>query len=46
MCVIIESYMPLDFYIEMYGAKSHALILTHEFFIHKFKAQLMTRIFV
>ena len=29
MCVIIESYMPLDFYIEMYGAKSHALILNN-----------------
>jgi hypothetical protein len=27
MCLIVESYLPPDFYVEMYGAKSHALIL-------------------
>lgn len=27
MCLIIESYLPPDFYVEMYGATTHATIL-------------------
>ena len=31
MCVIIESYLPPDFYVDMYGAKTHATILVRIF---------------
>jgi len=27
MCLIVESYLPPDFYVEMYGATTHATIL-------------------
>jgi hypothetical protein len=27
MCLVIESYLPPDFYVEMYGASTHAAIL-------------------
>lgn len=27
LCIVIESYLPPDFYVEMYGATSHATIL-------------------
>jgi len=30
-CLIVESYLPPDFYIEMYGAKSYATILKRIF---------------
>jgi hypothetical protein len=30
-CLIVESYLPPDFYVEMYGAKSYATILKRIF---------------
>lgn len=31
MCLIIESYLPPDFYVDMYGAQTHATILVRIF---------------
>ena len=31
MCLIIESYLPPDFYVDMYGAKTYATILIRIF---------------
>ena len=31
MCLLVESYLPPDFYVEMYGAKTHATILNKIF---------------
>jgi hypothetical protein len=31
MCLMVESYLPPDFYVEMYGAKTHATILVKIF---------------
>jgi hypothetical protein len=30
-CIIVESYLPPDYYVEMYGAKTHATILIRIF---------------
>jgi len=30
-CLIVEAYLPPDFYVEMYGATSHATILIRIF---------------
>lgn len=46
-CLIVESYLPPDFYIEMYGAKSYATILKRIFeqynilpqVLHKFEKE-------
>jgi Rab-GTPase-TBC domain len=32
LCIIVESYLPLDFYVEMYGATIHAKIFQKIFF--------------
>lgn len=31
MCIVVESYLPPDFYVEMYGATTAATIMKHIF---------------
>jgi len=41
MCLLVESYLPLAFYVEMYGAKTHATILKHIFVQYNFLPELL-----
>ena len=43
MCLLVESYLPPDFYVEMYGAKTHATILVKIFKQYDILPQMMQK---
>lgn len=42
MCLVIESYLPPDFYVEMYGATTHAKILLKIFRQYSIMPELLS----
>jgi len=43
MCLMVESYLPPDFYVEMYGAKTHATILIKIFTQYNILPELLSK---
>ena len=43
MCLMIESYLPLDFFVEMHGATAHAKILLKILAHFKIQSQLLAK---
>lgn len=43
MCLLVESYLPPDFYVEMYGATTHATILLKVFTQYNIMPQLLAK---
>ena len=43
MCLLVETYLPPDFFVEMYGAKTHATILEKIFTQYNILPELLKK---